>query len=67
VSTPEDIHPATAVVCLLNATSCSAGTGPGVAELPWAEAKALVDAGYACFGDTPPPNTFSSARPVTPP
>ena len=34
MTTPDD-HPDTADVFLTNAVSCSAGTGPGIATLPW--------------------------------
>ena len=38
-------EPDAADVYIVNATPCSAGTGPGYATLPWDEAKALVDQG----------------------
>jgi hypothetical protein len=59
--------PATARVYLVNATPCSAGTGPGYATLPWDEAKALVDASLAVWGSQPPPNSGGSDGPVSPP
>jgi hypothetical protein len=59
--------PATARVYLVNATPCSAGTGPGYATLPWEEAAVLVAAGYAVRGGQPPPNSGGSDGPVTPP
>jgi hypothetical protein len=51
-----DAAAGSAQVYLLNATQVSTGeTGPGyTTPLPWAEAKALVDAGYAVFGIHPP-------------
>jgi hypothetical protein len=62
-----DAAQGTATVTLVNGTRCSAGTGPGTAVLPWAEAKALADAGLACFGSAPPANMPGSLGPVSPP
>jgi hypothetical protein len=63
----EPDHPATADVYVVNATSVSTGTGPGFTTLPWDEAKALVDAGYAVWGAQPPIGAGHGPRPVTPP
>jgi hypothetical protein len=65
MTTPD--HPDTADVFILNGTACSAGTGPGSATLPWDEARALADAGLACYGTSPPQNMLSSGGPVSPP
>jgi hypothetical protein len=65
--TVPDAAQGTAVVTLLNGQSCSAGTGPGVATLPWDEAKWFVDQGYAVFGDQPPAGMAFSLPPVAPP
>lgn len=64
MATPD--HPDTADVYVVNSTQCSAGTGPGFATLGWDEAKALVDAGLACYGTDPPPNMGWGTFPVTP-
>ena len=64
MTTPD--HPDTADVYITNAISCSAGTGPGTATLPWDEAKHLVDTGMAVYGSNPPPNILRGARPVAP-
>jgi hypothetical protein len=64
MTTPD--HPDTADCFLTNATPCSAGTGPGYATLPWDEAKALVDAGLAVFGTSPPLGAEGSHGPVRP-
>ena len=65
--TVPDAAQGTGTVYVTNAQACSAGTGPGYATLPWAEAKALVDAGYAVWGSQPPMNMWQGAHPVTPP
>lgn len=53
--TTPDAAQGTADIYLANSQQCSAGTGPGpVTGVPWAEAKALVDAGFAVFGTLPP-------------
>ena len=65
MNTPD--HPDTADVYITNAQTCSAGTGPGFATLPWQEAKAFVDQGFAVFGQNPPMGMNYSHGPVTPP
>jgi len=65
MTTPD--HPDTADVYITNAVSCSAGTGPGTATLPWDEAKALVHEGLAVSGSKPPMGMFVGSRPVSPP
>jgi hypothetical protein len=60
-------HPDTAVCYLTNATSCSAGTGPGYATLPWDEAQWLIGEGLAVAGTSPPPNMGTAGQPVNPP
>jgi hypothetical protein len=65
--TVPDAAQGTAEVYLTNAQACSAGTGPGYATLPWAEAKALVDQGYAVWGTQAPMNMWQSTQPVSPP
>jgi hypothetical protein len=62
--TVPDASQGTAEVYLVNATPCSAGTGPGYATLPWAEAKSLVDLGYAIFGTSPPVGAEGTHGPV---
>jgi hypothetical protein len=65
--TTPDAAQGTAEVYITNATRCSAGTGPGYATgLPWDEAKALVDAGLAVFGTSPPLGAEGSHGPVRP-
>jgi hypothetical protein len=64
--TAPDAAQGTADVYITNAHPCSAGTGPGYATLPRAEAKALVDEGYAIFGTSPPLGTEGSHGPVRP-
>jgi hypothetical protein len=41
-------------------------TVPGYATLPWAEAKALVDAEYAVYGTSPPIGAEGWSGPVSP-
>ena len=65
MTTPD--HPDSAAVYIVNATPCSAGTGPGSATLPWDEAVALVDAGLACFGSLPPIGMNCGPQAVSPP
>jgi len=65
--TVPDAAQGTATVYLVNGQQCSAGNGPGSATLPWAEAKGLVDQGYAVFGDQPPMGWLHGGRPVSPP
>jgi hypothetical protein len=65
--TVPDAAQGTGTVYLTNAQTCSAGTGPGYATLPWAEAKALVDQGYACWGSQPPASMLCGPSPVSPP
>jgi hypothetical protein len=65
--TVPDASQGTAEVYLTNGQTCSAGTGPGYATLPWDEAKGLVDAGYAVYGSQAPMNMLQGAHPVTPP
>jgi hypothetical protein len=64
--TVPDASQGTALVYIVNAHPCSAGTGPGYATLPWAEAKALVEAGYAVFGIHPPAGAEGTHGPVRP-
>jgi hypothetical protein len=65
MTTPD--HPDTAEVYLTNGQTCSAGTGPGYATLPWDEAKGLVDAGYAAWGTEAPIGAEGTHGPVSPP
>ena len=66
MTTPD--HPDTADVYLVNSQQCSAGTGPGYATgLPWDEAKALVDAGYAIYGTSPFRRSWARAGRMRPP
>ncbi len=64
--TTPDASQGTAVIYITNAQPCSAGTGPGYATVPWAEAKQLVDQGLAVFGTLPPMGTEGSYGPVRP-
>jgi hypothetical protein len=64
--TTPDAAQGTATVTITNGTRTSAGTGPGYAVLPWAEAKALTDAGLALWGSAPPPNMQAAPVPVSP-
>jgi hypothetical protein len=64
--TTPDAAQGTAEAYLVNSQQCSAGTGPGYATLPWAEAKSLVDQGYAVFGSSPPLGAEGSHGPVRP-
>jgi hypothetical protein len=53
--TVPDASQGTTTIYLVNGQQCSQGTGPGpVTGVPWDEAKALVDAGYAVYGQLPP-------------
>ena len=64
--TTPDASQGTAVIYITNAQPCSAGTGPGYATVPWAEARALVDQGFAVFGDQPPLGAEGTHGPVRP-
>jgi len=64
VSEPE---PETITCYVVNATSTSAGNGPGAADLPREEALWLIGEGLAVFGSSPPPNMLRGSHPVTPP
>jgi hypothetical protein len=65
--TVPDAAQGSADVYMVNAQQCSAGTGPGYATLPWAEAKALVDQGFAVWGTSPPLGAEGTHGPVSPP
>jgi hypothetical protein len=65
MTTPDG--PATITVFVTNATSTSAGNGPGYADLPSDEALWLLGEGLAVRGIHPPPNMLAGPRPVNPP
>jgi hypothetical protein len=63
MATPD--HPDTRDCYLTNAQTCSAGTGPGYATLPWDEATLLIAQGYATASH--PPNMNYGYAQITAP